>query len=382
MEKCNGCSKFEKCEVVLYLKDFVETLYEVNLEDIPFTCPDSKSGIGCKSDLEISINGEDIIIEAKALQPEYLTVINVFGGLLSDKIIEIINDRVRCKELIGDEKSKMLYYAIENIGLDLGFNEGVIFSESFIHESNENKRKVLIKFVKEILLKTVDSIMEMVGGGEEFVRYPKPFSIELKEFISNSKKNSKFKHYKKIEYGSIEGFEDIFSNVKSRLNEIELKKDEIWHNLKEAGDRTYLTTRKGKEELTIYVSLACTKYNFSTHILYDAIGSNNKEMLTDYYKSKFNNAVETFDNVAKTLKHNNSRVKKILFFNNNSPRICIGQEDSLKSNIDVIEEFSKKEENKIIDQVWIEYFETIDESNDLDFAEICYTNEKHYERIK
>lgn len=373
MEKCKGCNKINKCEINLFLKDFINQTYKVNLEDLQFECCDKTGDKPSQPEIAVCINGEDIVIEAKTLGIEVITKMKTFIAELSDKIKEVIRDSSKCKNILGQNYSKILYEILSKFGIHISFNEGILFLSPILH--GKDKQKVLNELIGQILINLIKAVSSIIKRGEKYIQYPKTMAINLDEFSPRIKERSNLKHYKTSEYGSLEKYDRKIPCYMNSCENTQITKADIWYENVNMIDRTYLSVIGDKTELILEISLTGKVGEVTTGNISQMVNWYNNDEMKKYYTNRLKDTVKKFKNCKST-------ARKILFFNSDLIRICIGQTDTLKDTMEIIKEISNKEDYKLIDEIWVEYYLGKDVGDDLNFAIISYSDRKYYERIK
>lgn len=274
---------------------------------------------------------------------------------------------------MGQEYSEELFEILSKFGIHISFNEGILFLAPILH--GKNKEKIICELIRQILLNVIEAVFSIIKRGEKYKQFSKTVVINLDKFSPRTKARSNFKHYKQLEYTSLEDFNSKLQYDTSNYENEQFTNADIWYELKHASDRTYLSTLGDKTELILQVSLTKMVGEITVGNTSNMINWRKNNEMKEYYTNQLESTVKKFKNCQ-------TATKKILFFNNDSTRVSVGQTDTLKDSIETIKEIANKKEYELIDEIWVEYYLGKDVGHDLNFAMIIYDDEKHYERIK
>ena len=336
----NGMCKKKKCEVNLFLNDFINEVYKCDLRNIGFECLDLSGEKGAKPEISFILEGKKTVIEAKTLVNEEINKVISF----SKKIVELTeNSRGRNKSI-----SKSITKKKSDIGgVRLTLDETILSLASVL--MNKDNKVEQEDLTHRILTAVYNKTKNMRKKAEEFGSVILDISKYKKLNYKNLKK-VKRTLYKRTNIDNLEGY----------LNEDTL----LNHSYK---TEEYIHTSEKKITIAIQLIDSSNDIEIAPSVLNSTFSTP-----TAHLKRMIEEAKEKFQNC-------NGVDKKILFFNNNFYRI-MGLEIDDGYN-ELICEIRDNVKNKNIDEVWIEYTVARCESDNFDFITVISEGEKEYERI-
>ncbi|WP_208414797.1 hypothetical protein [Paenibacillus castaneae] len=340
MQKCNfietGTCVKKKCEVNLFLNEFVKKRYDVSLKDIGFECLDISGSDGKRPEISFVHKGQKIVIEAKTLHYEEINILNSFTNKIGELLIDF------CKE--NKTNGKLIKRTSEIMGVNLAFDETILSLAPILNnKSNISEQKDLIY---RIINSTYNKLKSMKKRGE----WVGSICLDISKYKKLRMKDLKTVKKNLYERAAISGFENT-------------DPDWLKHSF-----RTEEYIRNDIKKLNILINFVdeSSEITFSSAALDSTFiaSINHIEKLIKSAEEKFNSY--------------NNEYKKVLFFNNDFIRLKSEINDGYE---EIIQEINSKIINSVIDEVWIEFIDAIIEHDHFDYIETSSEGRKGYEMI-
>ena len=369
------CKNTEKCEIELFLKDFVNHTYNVDLYNLRFRCPDKEIRSNPQSpksvDLEFKIGTKLFAIEAKGLNNIYLCKMIHASQCIDKSIIGILDNMDNMRKIFGEDAEEFIGL-LKKYGLRIQFYEDVLYATNILGKSICTSPD-LVKDILMCSLKTLRIADSNMKKGDTNMTVREAYSLDKKKY---NKKVNKAKEiealslvYKKnkIEKQDLDGVTYPPYNVFQKT----IDKNILWYRMKGAKESAYDNICSLDERITFSIEINQSPKGFRTGINYDVLLLKAPEVLNEYWKNKV-------DSTNEKMKKYNSKTKRILFINNEGYRLTFNS-DMYKNIIKIIERNASRYKN--IDEIWLEYYKTELYEDNFDSIQFIETKEKEYQKI-
>ncbi|MEK4458287.1 hypothetical protein [Paenibacillus sp. FSL R10-2748] len=337
----NGMCQKRKCEVNLFLNDFINKVYKTGLQDIGFECLDISGEEGAKPEISFILEGKKTVIEAKTLVNSEINTVVSF----TEKIAELI-EKNRGKNRTTNKSISKKKSEIKGVRLTL--DETILSLAPLLCDKNNKAEQE--DLTHRILTVAYNKTKNMRKRNEEYGS----IILDISKY-----KRLRYKDQKKVKrtlYNrpSLDNWEDTY------LSENEFLK----HSYK---TEEYIQTSEKKITIAIQLIDSSDEIEIASSVLNSTFSTP-----TVHLKRMIEEAEEKFQKC-------DGVDKKILFFNNDFYRL-LGSEIDDGYN-ELICEIRDNVKSKNIDEVWIEYIVARCASDDFDCITAVSEGKKGYERI-
>jgi len=326
----------KKCEVNLFLNEFVKRRYDVSLKDIGFECLDISGSDGKRPEISFVHKGQKIVIEAKTLHYEEINIMTSFTNKIGELLIEF------CKE--NKTNGKLIKRTLEIMGVKLTFDETILSLAPILNNKSNTSEQL------DLIYRIINSAHNKLKSMKKRSEWVGSICLDIskyKKLRMNDLKKVKRNLYERAE---ISGFENI-------------EPDWLNHSF-----RTEEYIRNDITKLTILIDFVDT----SSEITFSCAA------LDSTFIASINHIEKAIKSAEEKFETYGDEYKKVLFFNNNFIRLKSEISDGYE---EVIQEIKSKIINNVIDEVWIEFIEAITEHDHFDYIEASSEGRKGYEMI-
>ncbi len=357
-EDCVSCRKFnhEKCEVYLYLYEFLQKEYAIDLRTVYFECLDVIGDTGKQPEICVNNKEEKIIIEVKSLE---LPLIHKFNNISCKKFEDRANEiwEIDLKNKFNDK--------FKNLKVDIIVNDGVLL----LSKKDFNMDPIINKIITEIpKLK-----YEVIYPDEEC--YGANFSIDLREYnLTNEKVKKLLKYHNSALQNQKVNIHKTESLLGLKKNNSELQQRlEAFLQFKNSN-----ILRNPRLNIEVNVSMNTeNESNISFYATYNktAMRAELLENGKNHYTRLLENACCKFQNYAKN--NRDLRSRNIVFFSSDDWWIEGLSNDYPQKITSIMNEILENQKFNVIDEVWLRFIEVEDSVLNPDYGNYSIKGEKY-----